>query len=413
MTQATLEASNQAFGAAPSVATDRSRWIKGLRLLIVADSSTTHTHRWAHAFRDRGAEVTVLSHVNDPVEGVRVVKFPGETQWYHKVPKARVLLDYGPFKKLIRQIDPQLVHFHFVSEGGRAFYWDHVDVPMVASSWGQDVIFDNGPHPGAERSLRKIFSRCRLVTATTHQLAEATAKYTSQGKPIYVIPFGVDLSRFPLKSHDAARAGKPIKLGFVKHLLPKYGPDVMVEAFALIHRQRPDTRLVLAGRGTMKEQLEKRVAELGLSGAVEIVGRVPHEHVPALVRSFDLMVMPSVYESETFGVAAIEASASGVPVVASRVGGVPEAVIDGKTGLLVPPRDVKALAEACVRMIDDEAMRREMGTAGRRFVERHYVWSQNCGLMEEVYRAALEGNDPEGVPVYRRGVAPELEVPSP
>lgn len=387
--------------------------LRDLRLLIVADSSTTHTHRWAKWAKSEGADVTVLSPFADPIEGVRVVKFPPERKWYHRVPKARMLLDLVPFRRLLRALDPQLIHFHFVSEGGRAFYWDKVDVPMVASTWGQDVIFDKGPDPKAEASLRKMLAKCRLVTATTHQLARETAKYMAEGRPIYVIPFGVDLGRFTVKDHaaDEAAAEGTVTFGFVKWLKPKYGPDVLVEAFARVHAARPNTRLVMAGRGEMHEALQKRVDELGLTDAVRILGRVEHEKVPGLIRSFDVMVMPSVYESETFGVAAIEASACGVPVVASRVGGVPEAVIDGKTGLLVPPRDVEKLAGGCIAMVDDPEKRREMGLAGRRFVERYYVWQDNCRLMGEAYRAALAGEAPAGMPVYRPGVEPELAVP--
>jgi glycosyltransferase involved in cell wall biosynthesis len=395
--------------------------LKGLRLLIVADSSTTHTHRWAHWARDAGAVVTVLSPFSDAIDGVRVVKFPPEKKWYHKIPKARMLLDLFPFRKLVREIDPQLIHFHFVSEGGRAFYWDKIAVPMVASTWGQDVIFDKGPDPKAEASLKKMLAKCRIITATTHQLARETARYTDADRPIYVIPFGVDLARFPLspspgtpgEGRGEGSSGRPITLGFVKWLKPKYGPDVLLEAFAKIHAARPNTKLILAGKGELQPQLEKRVVELNLQNAVQILGRVDHDKVPALIRSFDIMVMPSVYESETFGVAAIEASASGVPVVASKVGGVPEAVIHNQTGLLVSPRDVDALATACITLIDNAALRRDMGQAGRRFVERYYSWPDNTRLMSEIYRAAVEGTSPKEVPIYQAGKEPNLQVPPP
>lgn len=439
--------------------------LDNLRLLIVADSSTTHTHRWAKWAAEGGAKVTVLSPFSDEIEGVRVVKFPPGKKWYHKIPKARMLLDLFPFRRLIREIDPQLIHFHFVSEGGRAFYWNKIDVPMVASTWGQDVIFDKGADAKAERSLKKMLGKCRVVTATTHQLARETAKYVSAGVPIYVIPFGVDLRRFsvgdetevpcphepldasvsqggvigsggqvgasadmltpavePVSANstkmaagestapDAYHSAKTVTLGFVKWLKPKYGPDVLLEAFATVHAARPHTRLILAGKGEMQGQLEARARELMLQDSVMILGRVDHDKVPALIRSFDIMVMPSVYESETFGVAAIEASASGVPVIASRVGGVPEAVLHEKTGLLVPPRDVNALAAACIALIDDAGKRREMGLAGRRFVEKYYSWPDNTRLMGEVYRAALEGSSVRGVPIYQAGKEPDLHI---
>jgi glycosyltransferase involved in cell wall biosynthesis len=380
-------------------------FLDGLRLLIVADSSTTHTHRWAHWFRDRGSQVTVLSPFSDGIDGVRVEQFPRQRHWYHSVPKARMLVDYLPFRRLIAALDPQLIHFHFVSEGGRAWYWDGLLTPVVSSTWGQDAIFDLGPRPKAQASLRKMLGRSRFVTATTHQLARETMPYVAPGQPIYVIPFGVDLDRFSPRLHEPSDT---VVLGFVKHLLPKYGPDVALEAFAMIHAQRPATRLLMAGRGPMREALQARIATLRLTHAVTLLGRVPHEQVPQLVQSFDLMLMPSIYESETFGVAAIEASACAVPVVASRIGGVPEAVLHNQTGLLVPPRDPRALAQACLDLIDNPARRRALGVAGRRFVEEHYVWQENARSMEEIYRAALTGADPVGVPRYQPGVMPAL-----
>lgn len=382
--------------------------IRGLRLLMVADSSSTHTHRWAQWFAGRGAIVSVLSPYDEPINGVEVVPFPGRRRWYHRVPKLRMLADFFPFRRLLHQLDPQLIHFHFVSEGGRTFYWNGIDVPMIASTWGQDVIFDYGERPKAQRSLRNMLARCRFITATTHQLAAATARYLPAEKPIHIIPFGVDVERFGPR---LANPSGPVTLGFVKHLLPKYGPDVLIEAFSIIHARRPDTRLVLAGRGSLRDSLQQRVAELRLQHAVEILGRVPHERVPELIRSFDIMVMPSVFDSETFGVAAIEASACGVPVVASRVGGVAEAVIDGQTGLLVRPCDAQALARACIQLIDEPQRRRDMGAAGRRFVQRYYVWENNARQMEEIYRAALEGRAPRDQTLWRPGAEPELIVP--
>jgi len=387
---------------------------RGARLLVVADSSTTHTVRWAQWAAGAGAEVTVLSPFADAIAGVRVVKFPGEG-FVHKIPKLKTILGYPSFRKLIKTLDPQLIHFHFVCESGRAWYWDKIDVPMIASTWGQDVVFDGPPHPKIVAGLYRTLKQAKYVTATTHMLARETAKFVPAGVPIHVIPFGVDLARFEMRGESTQDSGlrtqdSPVTLGFVKWLKPKYGPDVMIEAFAKIHAARPNTKLVLAGKGEMQPQLEARARELGLSNAVQILGRVDHASVPALIRSFDIMVMPSVYESETFGVAAIEASASGVPVVASRVGGVPEAVLDGVTGLLVPPRDVDQLAAACIKLIDSRNLRQEMGIAGRRFVEKYYVWQDNTALMAEVYRAALEGRAVQNVPAWQKGSEPPLSI---
>ena len=105
--------------------------------------------------------------------------------------------------------------------------------------------------------------------------------------------------------------------------------------------------------------------------------------------NMDVFVMPSVHNSESFGVAAVQAQAMGVPVVASRVGSVAEAVLDQKTGLLVPPRDPGALSKAVLRLIENEDLRRSMSQEGPRFVTQWYDWQKNAGRVDELYTDLL------------------------
>jgi glycosyltransferase involved in cell wall biosynthesis len=140
----------------------------------------------------------------------------------------------------------------------------------------------------------------------------------------------------------------------------------------------------------MTETLKARVAELGLSDRVDFPGRLPHDQMMKAMRATDIFVMPSTCQ-ESFGVAAIEASACEVPVVATKVGGVPEAVIDGETGILVPPFDADALAATCIDLVRDPVKRRRLGEAGRRFVMDHYQWNQNAATMGQVYSQLLAG----------------------
>jgi glycosyltransferase involved in cell wall biosynthesis len=103
----------------------------------------------------------------------------------------------------------------------------------------------------------------------------------------------------------------------------------------------------------------------------------------------NIFVMPSVYESETFGIAAIEAQAMGVPVIATKVGGIPEAVKDGITGILVPPRDPKSIAEAILKLISDKSLMESMSCEGPRFVAENFDWQKNAGRVEELYESLL------------------------
>ena len=149
----------------------------------------------------------------------------------------------------------------------------------------------------------------------------------------------------------------------------------------LVLERIPGARLVMAGRGPLAERLRQLADELGIAANVEFPGFVPHDQVPALMCGLDVLVNCSVMPSESFGVVIIEASACGLPVVATRVGGVHETCLDGETGFLVPPGDRQALADAIVRLARDPALRARFGRAGRRYVLDNYVWSDNVDAM--------------------------------
>jgi glycosyltransferase involved in cell wall biosynthesis len=158
-------------------------------------------------------------------------------------------------------------------------------------------------------------------------------------------------------------------------------------AFQRIADAFPTAWLIIVGGGEQHAELQRLLVNLSLENRITLTGQVDHEDVPGYLHSFDVFVVPSLTERESFGVAAVEASASGLPVIASRIGGLPEVVLDGKTGLLVPPGDVDALAFAISCLLADPALRAQMGQAGRQFVLEHYRWEDNAKLMEEIYKS--------------------------
>ena len=176
---------------------------------------------------------------------------------------------------------------------------------------------------------------------------------------------GIDLGRVaaavPAKVHEEfwLPHGAPI-VGNVAALVPHKGQKHLIEAAAQVVRQVPDARFVIAGEGELRQSLEHQIKHLGLEKHVVLAGFRPD--VLSVHKSFDIFVMSSV--TEGLGTSILDAMAAGRPVVATTAGGIPEIVRDGETGLLVPPRDEKALASAIVTLLKDEALRRRMGAAG-------------------------------------------------
>ena len=149
----------------------------------------------------------------------------------------------------------------------------------------------------------------------------------------------------------------------------------------LVMREVPDVHLVILGEGELRVPLERQVKELRLERTVRMPGF--REDVLSLIKSADLFVMSSI--TEGLGSAVLDAMAMGLPVVGTRAGGIPEAVVDGETGLLVPPRDPAALAEAMARVASDPEARRRMGAAGRLRVVEHYSLDRMTRDYERLY----------------------------
>jgi glycosyltransferase involved in cell wall biosynthesis len=376
-----------------------------VKVVYLADAPYIHTRRWLEHFIAAGIDCEVVSFRPAEIEGARVHYIDGA----EPLGKARYLIHARRVKALIEELQPDLVHaMHLTSYG---FLGALAGVrPLVLSVWGTDILAAPRLTPFHRWLTRYALAHADAITATGLQLATETTRYAPRGTPVTVVPYGVDLDRFaprlasahpealnePALSPSKGRVGQsePVVLGTTSRLSPEKGIRYLIEGFALLRERFGDrVRLRIAGDttpepgGNDRTSLEALAKRLGVAGAVEFSGWVAHEALPEFLRSLDIFVLPSIYEG--FGVSAVEASAAGLPVVASDVHGIPEVVRDTKTGLLVPPKDPRAIAEACARLIEDASLRRELGNAGRRYVADHYDWRQNAAQMDRVYERVL------------------------
>ena len=358
-----------------------------MRLCYLADAPYIHTRRWVRHFVDRGWEVHVVSFRPAEIEGASVHYVSG----WERLGKLRYLLRIPRVRRLVRDLRPDILHaLHLTSYGFLSVFCDvH---PTLVSVWGTDVLEAPRLSPFHYLITRYALRRADHITATGLRLAEAAARYAPAGKPVAVVPYGVDLREFRPRTieacHEPAEGERSeVVIGAAARLSKEKGLHYLLEAFAVVAGRHPQARLVLAGEGPERRRLERMAARLGLGERVRFLGEVPHEQVPEVIQQLDIFAMPSTYEG--FGVAALEAEAMEVPVVASRIHGIPDVVVDGETGLLVPPRDRQALAAALDRLASDGDLRRRLGQAGRAFVAEHYSWEENTAQMEALYEAAL------------------------
>ena len=353
-----------------------------MRVVYLADAPYIHTRRWVEHFASAGWETHVISFRPAEIEGAHVHYIDG----FERLGRLRYLLHARRVRRLVQSLQPDLLHaMHLTSYG---FLAGLCDVrPTLTSVWGTDILEAPGWSPLHGWLTRSALAKADHISATGLRLANDTLRYAPRSKPVTVVPFGIDLAQF----QPAARNGAPksiVVLGAVARLSQEKGLDVLLRAAAQLIGGGTPLRVVLAGDGPQRGELERLAKQLGIDAKVDFRGEIPHERVPAVLSEIDIFAMPSL--AEGFGVAALEAAAMELPVVASRVHGIPDVVADGQTGLLVPPKDVGALATVVRRLAGDADLRATMGRAGRAFVEERYRWQENVAQMERLYHYLLE-----------------------
>jgi glycogen synthase len=230
----------------------------------------------------------------------------------------------------------------------------------------------------------RCLRRADAVVVLTDRTRAALLDDGVPAERITTIPSGFDPALFAAPHRDVLPGvGRP-RAGYVGRLAAQKRADLLVEAFG---RMRSAAHLVIVGDGPEAARVRRLAAESPAAERITARGFVEHRAVPALLASLDVLVLPSAYEE--MGSVLVEAMASGLPVVASAVGGIPEVVRDGETGLLVPPGDVAALTAALDRLAADPELRSRLATGAR---ERAlaYAWPQLAGRVAEVYRQARE-----------------------
>lgn len=243
------------------------------------------------------------------------------------------------------------------------------------------------------RPLVKALLRAADVVLTgSHALKQGSPLLQEAGVAARVVGYGIDVNRFAAERVDQALVAE-LRARYGEHhvlsvgrLVPYKGFDRLVAAASAL-----PCSVVIIGDGISHTALQSQIASLGLEERVHLVGRVDDDRLAAHLAAASVFVLPSWNRAEAFGIALLEAQAAGTPVVATDVGtGTGEAFVPGETGIMVPPSDTRALVEAVVSMLDARERRKEMGEAGRRFVQQEYSLEALAGRLRPIYESLAD-----------------------
>ena len=257
-------------------------------------------------------------------------------------------------------------------------------VPKVMTTLHGTDITLVGSDPSYSETVAFCIDQSDGVTAVSQSLKEDTCKALGIARDIEVIPNFLDLERFRRRDAPRRPHGRP-RIVHVSNFRPVKRIGAVVEVFARV-RAETDATLVLVGDGPELAPAQARLRELGLDSDVDYAGE--RLDIVDLLSRADVFLLPSATES--FGLAALEAMACEVPVVASRVGGVPEVVDDGESGFLHAPEDVDGMARSVLALLRDPDLHRRMGAAGRRAAVERFGSDQVVPRYEAAYAALLD-----------------------
>jgi len=351
-----------------------------MRICYLADAQSVHTQKWLSYFVNKGYEVHLISFRPGTIKGVSIhyvqpIKFLSS--------KLKYLSCLYLTKKIVHHINPDIIHAHWASTYGLAAAYTGFH-PFIVSAWGSDILKVPKQNLLFQWLIRYTLRQADFITTTSKALADETRKYAPLNKNVIIIPFGVEMDKFsPI--HKTKK--EILTIGTIKALEPLYGIDYLIRAFANVARRFQNVQLQIIGRGSLKNKLQQLSQKLGVIQKVSFVDAVPHDEIPKYLSRLDIFVIPSI--SESFGVVALEAQAMEIPVVASKVVGLPEVVLNNETGLLVPPKDVTSLTDAIIKLIENPDLRKRMGKAGRKFVNERYNWYSNAEKMTKLYHYTL------------------------
>lgn len=239
--------------------------------------------------------------------------------------------------------------------------------------------------------LSMLRKASRIIVTSPNYLASSSLLKRFKEK-CAVIPLGIDLQRFEKKESESKIAAIRSQYGgkivlFVGRLTQYKGVPYLLEAM-----ERVSGKLLIIGKGELEKQLRDQVERNNLSTKVHFLGELEEENLAPFFHACDVLVLPSITRNEAFGLVQLEAMACGKPVVSTRLEtGVQYVNQNGKTGLIVPPRNSKALARAINRLLEDERLRVRMGMEGRRRVERKFTKEKMARETLKLYEEVLRG----------------------
>ncbi len=351
-------------------------------LCLIADGRSIHTQRWAEYFSQKGHEVHLVTYdpMHRSIDGVTEHVVSSRWQNLYLSYLSRDLR----IRHIVREIRPDLIHAHFIAKYG--FHLPGLRFhPSVVSAWGDDVLILPQKSRLIERYTRKVLRFVDLVYAISQNIGDHVVRdFAIPEEKVKYLPFGIDTDLFSPSEKPGPLRPDRIAVFSNRGFHQVYDNETLVRGFAIAWHRDPRFRLTLKGDGPEKEYIRGLIGQLGLGEVASIREKTDYRDVPDDYRNADIFVTTS--RSDGTPVSILEAMASGLPCIATTIGGIPEWIEDKKTGLLIPPGSPGSLADALLALAGDPDLILRLGRDARAAVVARGQWKTLMAQAEKDYQ---------------------------
>lgn len=326
-------------------------------------------------------------------------------RWHRLYPRlnkyAPQLADWAAdqyFNFWIRREKVDLLHAHFGSFGAKLVDLKRsVGLPMVVSFYGDDAS-SYPQRPEWRDGYQQMFREAEGFIAICDDMKRRLVGFGCPAEKIYIVHVAIDLDKYTYKERQPS---KTVKFLIVATFNEKKGHEVLLRAFAKVCARKENVSLTVIGFGPLKGKIKKTIDDLGISDCVDLIDTTNHPDFFSLfvenLHEKDIFVHPSLTtpsgDAEGTPTVIMAASACGMPVISTWHAGIPEVVIDGKTGFLVPEKDVDGLSEKMLYLAEHPELWNELGRAGRKHIEKEFSRAALAQNLKIVYNNILEKSE--------------------
>lgn len=238
----------------------------------------------------------------------------------------------------------------------------------------------------------KTFRLSQKIIVTSEHYAENSQYLRKLGAKLEIVPPGVTIERFGRPAHAIKGIKQILFIGQLNKASQHKGLNYLMKAMKIISDAVKDAKLVIVGTGDYVPYYKSVAKACAVEDKVEFAGFVQEEELPRYYGESSVVVLPSYNRAEGFGIVLLEAQACGKPVVGTSVGGIPCALKDGETGLLVPPKNPERLAEAIIKILKDDTFSQQLGRAGHNWVTQELTWEKNAEKTFHIFQETIESH---------------------